>query len=104
MAKGIYSMDPSGLRSIGQSAEMGKAMVAAAQQGLEWAEQSAPRDTEQFAQNFEIVQTDVKKGRKGEVRSGAAIRNNKPYAAFVHKKGETNFMNQIVAHVEEVNK
>lgn len=100
MAKSRYKSDPKGLRDIGNTRAMGNAVEQVANKGLKWAQASAPVDSGKFKGNFSVEQQAVKAGKKGETRQGAIIKNTTPYAHFVHRAGEKNFMNQIVARVE----
>lgn len=76
--------------------EIQKASMKKAQMGLAVAKATAPRgSTGKFASGFTVKPAKVQGGRQNKERSGAVIYNSAPYAAYVHKKREENFMKNL---------
>lgn len=81
-----YRGDRKGMREMGKSAEMGRAMEQAAEAGKRWAETNAPRgDTGEYARSFQIRPTTARAGRDHEVRAAAALENTAPHARYVDR-------------------
>ena len=75
--------------------EIQKAGVKKAQMGLAVAKATAPRGTGRFAAGFSVKPAKVQAGRQNKERAGAIIQNNTKYAAYVHRKSESNFMKNL---------
>lgn len=75
--------------------EIQRAALKKAAMGLAVARATAPRGTNKFTSGFQVKPAKVDGGRQKKPRSGAVIENTTPYAAFVHKKREENFMKNL---------
>ncbi|UNX54084.1 HK97 gp10 family phage protein [Georgenia sp. TF02-10] len=78
-----YKPDHQGMRELGMSAEVGAAMVQAAEVGRRWAESVAPVKTGRYKSEFRVEPTTVQAGYDNEDRAGAALINNAPHAHLV---------------------
>lgn len=97
-----YVIDVSGIPEIANSQAMSDAMVEAATRAIPAVRRAAPRDTGRLAESFRVTPTKVTAGRRGDVRAGAAIVAEVPYAVYVRKDGRR-FMASIPAIVRGVN-
>lgn len=75
--------------------EIQKATLKKANMGLAVAKATAPKGTGRFAAGFSVKPAKVEGGRNNSERSGAVVFNATPYAAYVHKKREENFMKNL---------
>lgn len=75
--------------------EVQQAALKKANMGLAIAKATAPKGTGKFAAGFKVKPATVKAGRQDRPRAGAVIENTTPYAAYVHRKREENFMKNL---------
>lgn len=96
-----YRPDPRGTAALGRSAEVGRAMEAAAEVGKADAIRRAPRRTGRYAASFEVQPAEVVGGRRNERRAGAILRNTTDYALAV--EGQSRTLREAARAIEEAN-
>lgn len=90
-----YRPDYGGMAALGRSAQMGRAMLAAAEVGRQAAASHAAQFSRSggYGRSLEVREQETIGGRRNERRAGAAVVANVPYAARVERKhkvlGET---------------
>lgn len=78
-----YRTNERGFKEILGSPALANAMVKAGTPAMAEAARTAPKRTGAYAQGFSIKPALVPAGRKGELRAGAVIENDTPYARYV---------------------
>lgn len=94
MAEGFkYTTNEAGFKQMLGSSSLASAMVQIGRPALKEAQNTAPKRTEAFSKGFSIKPSLVPAGRKGELRAGAVIENDTPYARYVREsKDARSFM------------
>jgi len=88
-------IDSKAIEQFLNGTEIQKASIKKANMGLAVAKATAPRGSGKFASGFTVKPAKVPGGRQNKERAGAVIQNSTPYAAYVHKKREENFMKNL---------
>ena len=78
-----YESNEAGFNELLRRPAIASAMVAIGSPALAEAARTAPRRTGAYAANFSIRPEFIPGGRRGELRAGAIISNDMPYARYV---------------------
>ena len=81
-----YEVDKSGMRAIGQSAQMMQAMTALGEAGAAGARAISPVKSGEYRDSWEVQQVREKVGWDRDERAAVRVVNTAPYAATVERK------------------
>lgn len=88
MAKVDYESNEVGFNELLRRPLIASASVAIGTPALAEAQRTAPRRTGAYAAGFTIRPQFIPGGRRGELRAGAVIENDVPYARYVKENGQ----------------